>query len=42
MTIMGRIVSVAYKPKPGKTDALKQLTKTHVRRLKQEGLVTDR
>ncbi|MGN8071191.1 hypothetical protein [Mucilaginibacter sp. SG564] len=39
---MGRIVIVAYKPKPGKADALKQLTKTHVPRLKQEGLVTDR
>ena len=39
---MGRIVIVAYKPKPGKVDALKELTKTHVSRLKQEGLVTDR
>jgi len=42
MTIMGRIVIVAYKPKPGKADALKQLAKTHVPRLKLEGLVTDR
>ena len=33
---------MAYKPKPGKVDALKELTKTHVSRLKQEGLVTDR
>jgi hypothetical protein len=39
---MGRIVIVAYKPKPGKAEALKALTKTHVSRLKKEGLVTDR
>ena len=39
---MGRIVIVAYKPKPGKAGALKELTKTHVARLKKEGLVTDR
>ena len=39
---MGRIVIVAYKPKPGKADALKELIKTHVPRLKKEGLVTDR
>jgi quinol monooxygenase YgiN len=39
---MGRIVIVAYKPKPGKGQALKELTKTHVSRLKKEGLVTDR
>lgn len=39
---MGRIVIVAYKPKPGKAEALKQLAKTHVTRLKNEGLVTDR
>ena len=39
---MGRIVIVAYKPKPGKAEALKELTKTHVPRLKKEGLVTDR
>ena len=39
---MGRIVIVAYKPKTGKADALKELTKTHVPRLKKEGLVTDR
>ncbi len=39
---MGRIVIVAYKPKPGKAEALKALMKTHVPRLKQEGLVTDR
>ena len=39
---MGRIVIVAYKPKPGKAEALKELTKSHVPRLKAEGLVTDR
>jgi hypothetical protein len=39
---MGRIVIVVYKPKPGKAEALKELTKTHVPRLKQEGLVTGR
>ncbi|HEY0244111.1 MAG TPA: hypothetical protein VGC01_00990 [Mucilaginibacter sp.] len=39
---MGRIVIVAYKPKPGKAEALKELTKTHVQRLHKEGLVTNR
>jgi len=39
---MGRIVIVGYKPKPGKNQALKALMKTHLPRLKQEGLVTDR
>jgi len=39
---MGNITIVAYKPKPGKAEALKELTKTHVPRLKKEGLVTDR
>jgi quinol monooxygenase YgiN len=39
---MGVIVIVAYKPKPKKATALKELTKTHVQRLKNEGLVTDR
>jgi hypothetical protein len=39
---MGRIVIVAYKPKPGKAEALKELTKNHHPRLKAEGLVTDR
>ena len=33
---------VAYQPKSGKAEALKELTKTHVPRLKQQGLVTDR
>jgi hypothetical protein len=39
---MGQIVIVAYKPKHGKAEALKALTKTHVPRLKKEGLVTNR
>jgi quinol monooxygenase YgiN len=36
------VVIVAYRPKPGKTDALITLTKTHVPRLRSEGLLTDR
>jgi hypothetical protein len=39
---MGCIVIVAYRPKPDKSIALKQLMKTHIPILKQEGLVTDR
>ena len=39
---MGRTVIVGYKPKPGKEDALKELMKTHLPRLKQEGLVGDK
>ncbi len=39
---MGRIVIVGYKPKPGKAEALKALMKTHLPRLRQEGLATDR
>jgi hypothetical protein len=39
---MGRTTIVAYKPKPGKQPALKELMKTHVPRLKQEGLVRDK
>ena len=31
-----------YKPKTGKSAALKELMKTHLERLKKEGLVTDR
>jgi quinol monooxygenase YgiN len=42
MIFMGRIVIVAYQPKPGKAEELKALTRTHVPRLQQEGLVTDR
>lgn len=39
---MPQVVIVAYKPKQGKEQALKQLMQTHLPRLKQEGLVTDR
>jgi quinol monooxygenase YgiN len=42
MIFMGRVVIVAYQPKPGKAEELKALTRTHVPRLQQEGLVTDR
>jgi hypothetical protein len=38
----GRIVIVGYKPKPGKTDALMALMKTHMARLRALGLVTSR
>lgn len=37
---MGQIVIVAYKPKTGKTEALKNLVANHVSRLSDEGLVT--
>jgi quinol monooxygenase YgiN len=39
---MGRIVIVGYKPKPGKAEVLKALMRTHVPRLRAEGLVTAR
>ena len=39
---MGRIVIVGYKPKPGKARTLRALMKTHVARLRAEGLVTAR
>ena len=39
---MGKLVIACYKPKHGKSAALKELCKTHVARLKKEGLVTDR
>jgi len=39
---MGRIVIAAYKPKPGKEAALKQLMKQHLPTLKKEVPVTDR
>ena len=39
---MGQVVIVAYKPKPGKEAELKELIKTHLPRLKQEGLVRDK
>jgi hypothetical protein len=37
-----RVVIVAYKPKPGKEDALLALTREHVPLLRREGLATDR
>jgi hypothetical protein len=39
---MGEIVIACYRPKPGKAAALKELTKTHLPRLRKEGLVTER
>ena len=39
---MGHIAIACYRPKPGKEEALKELMKTHLLRLKAEGLVTDR
>ncbi len=39
---MGRVVIVAYKPKPGKSDELKELMKVHVAILRSEGLATNR
>lgn len=39
---MGRIVIVGYRPKPGKSEALRQLMLSHVPRLRAEGLVTER
>ena len=38
---MGHTVIVAYKPKPGKEAALRELMKTHLPCLKHEGLVRD-
>ena len=38
----GRIVIVAYRPLPGKAAELVTLAKSHVDRLKSEGLVSDR
>jgi quinol monooxygenase YgiN len=42
MDSIGRIVIACYRPKPGQTDALAALVRAHVRRLRAEGLVTDR
>ena len=39
---MGVTVIVGYKPKPGKEAALKELMKTHLPRLKEQGLVRDK
>jgi hypothetical protein len=38
----GRIVIVAYRPKPGREDALRELVFGHVPALRSAGLVTDR
>ena len=37
-----RIVIFGYKPKPGKESALELLMESHVSRLRDEGLVSDR
>ncbi|MGH9330054.1 MAG: putative quinol monooxygenase [Vicinamibacterales bacterium] len=39
---MGRIVIVGYRPKPGKAEELRALTREHVEILRTEGLATDR
>lgn len=39
---MGRIVIVAYRPKVGHQQALRQLALGHMRRLRAEGLVSER
>jgi quinol monooxygenase YgiN len=39
---MGRIVIVAYRPKPGQQAALESLMRQHHRRLLAQALVTDR
>jgi hypothetical protein len=39
---MGKIVIACYKPKENKTTALKALMKTHLPRLREQGLVTAR
>lgn len=39
---MGRFVIVAYRPKPGKEEALLVAVKKHVQVLKDQQLVTDR
>ncbi len=39
---MSRIVIACYKPKPGKTQALRELMKEHLPILSSQGLVTDR
>ena len=39
---MGRVVIVAYRPKPGKADELVALTREHYPILREQGLVTER
>jgi len=40
--VMGRVVIVGYKPKPGKPQALRSLARTHFQRWRAAGLVTPR
>jgi len=39
---MGKFVIVAYRPRPGKEEELRQLTKEHLPILRSQGLATDR
>jgi len=39
---MGKIVIAAYRPKPGRQEALKSLMRSHLTVLRSEQLVTDR
>jgi hypothetical protein len=39
---MGVMVIVGYRPRPGKEARLIELTRTHVPRLREQGLATDR
>jgi hypothetical protein len=39
---MGRVVIACYRPKPGRTGDLVELTRGHVPLLREEGLVTTR
>ena len=39
---MGRIVIAAYRPKPGKQAELRAAMRTHLPRLRAQGLVTER
>jgi hypothetical protein len=39
---MGRIVIACFRPLPGKQEQLRELTRTHVQRLRDLGLATDR
>jgi quinol monooxygenase YgiN len=36
------IVIASYKPKPGQSESLRQVMRTHLPTLRQQGLVTDR
>lgn len=39
---MQKLVIACYRARPGKTEALRELMRTHVARLRAEGLATDR